>query len=202
MKRPALAAAVLVLAGGYVAWRGVPRSRTAAAPPSGAVRTIEPVSASVDSSCCSPGEATRDGAALREAPADLEFTTLEGRRLRLGDFRGRVVLLNVWASWCPPCRAEIPDLVRLHEAYRRRGFTVVGVSVDEGAGAERTVREFVRAYGIPYPTALAPTDLESRLGRIEGIPRSFLIDRSGRIVRDIAAARSYAEFERDLLPLL
>jgi thiol-disulfide isomerase/thioredoxin len=145
-------------------------------------------------------------------PIDLALTTLDGRPLRLADLRGHVVLLNIWATWCPPCRAEMPDLVRLHEAHGPRGLRVVGVSVDRpgdhgGRDPLPIVREFVRAYGIPFPIAHAPApddigEIEASLGRIDTIPMTFLIGRDGRVVRTYEGARSYRVFEKDLHAVL
>lgn len=161
-----------------------------------------------DPACCPPAEAGhRRGGGPPEGPVDLDLSTLDGRRLRVADLRGEVVLVNVWATWCGPCRAEMPDLVRLHEAYRGRGFRVVAISVDEprhhdGADPLPAVREFVRAYGLPFDVAMAPADLEARLGAIESIPMSYLVGRDGRIVRVYEGARSFRVFEKDLREIL
>lgn len=109
--------------------------------------------------------------------------TLAGDSVALRAFRGEVVLLNVWASWCPACEREMPSLQRLHEETGHRGLRVVGVSVDPPGSGER-VREFLERFGISYPILLDPQDRISGLFGIIGIPTSYLVDRRG-MVRDV-----------------
>ena len=107
------------------------------------------------------------------------FTTLDGTRLTEGDLRGKVVLVNVWATWCPPCVIEMPGFQRVYEDYRDQGFMVLGVSRDQG-GRER-VRAFLREKGITYPVAMAAdTDLGG-IADVQTLPTSFLIGRDGTI---------------------
>ena len=101
--------------------------------------------------------------------------------VRLADLKGSVVLLNVWATWCIPCRKEIPELQALHQQYSARGLKVIGVSVDE-AGADADVAEFAKNFGMTYPIWRDAEDRVSELFRTPGVPSSFLIDRKG-IVR-------------------
>lgn len=106
--------------------------------------------------------------------------TLGGEKWSLAEHRGKVVLVNFWATWCPPCRIETPALVDLHRKYADRGFTVAGVTMDEEPA--EAVPAFVKKYGIPYPI-LTPTAELSLLNRVEAIPASVLIDKSGRVAR-------------------
>lgn len=105
---------------------------------------------------------------------------LFGQPVSLASFRGRVVLLNFWATWCPPCREEIPDLVRLDAAYRARDVVIIGVAVD--AGSSRAVQSFADGYGMTYPIVLGSIPVAQRY-RVAGIPASFLLDRQGRVVK-------------------
>jgi cytochrome c-type biogenesis protein len=89
-----------------------------------------------------------------------------------------VVLLNVWATWCIPCRKEIPELQALHEQYSGRGLRVLGVSVDQ-VGADADVADFARAFGMTYPILRDPDETVSMLFAIPGVPASFLVDRAG-----------------------
>ena len=114
-----------------------------------------------------------------EAPA-WTLRDLEGHTRTLQEFRGQVVLLNFWATWCPPCREEIPDLVRVQDKFHARGFTIVGISLDE-SGVE-AVRSFADGYHMTYPIVLG-TIATARQYRVSGVPASFLIDREGRIVK-------------------
>lgn len=113
------------------------------------------------------------------AAPDFELTTLEGDRFRLSEHRGEVVVLNVWATWCPPCRVEIPGFVELQEEYRDEGVTFVGLSVDEeGFDA---VGPFAERKGMNYPQ-LASQRVAYRLyGDADSVPRTYLIDKQGRI---------------------
>lgn len=99
----------------------------------------------------------------------------------LRDLRGKVVLLNVWATWCHPCREEIPALQRLHERFGARGLEVVGVSVD-AAGEEEAIRAFAQDFGMTYPVWLDPGDRVSSTFRLIGVPSTFLIDRDGTLL--------------------
>ncbi len=106
---------------------------------------------------------------------------LNGDSVSLAGLRGNVVLLNVWATWCIPCRKELPELQKLHEQYAARGLRVVGVSVDDG-GADRAVDQFVREFGLTYTILRDPAENVSHAFAIPGVPASFLIDRNGKIV--------------------
>jgi thiol-disulfide isomerase/thioredoxin len=113
------------------------------------------------------------------APA-FEARDLDGREISTGSLRGKVVLLNFWATWCPPCRAEIPDLIALQERYRDQ-LQIIGVSEDEG-GPE-VVKRFVAAHHMNYPVVMASPDLEKKFPGIGALPTSFVIDRQSRLVQ-------------------
>jgi cytochrome c biogenesis protein CcmG/thiol:disulfide interchange protein DsbE len=108
-------------------------------------------------------------------------STLAGDTASLEQLRGQVVLLNVWATWCPPCRREIPVLQALHEAHADDGLRVVGVSVD-AAGEAQAVRQFVDGYGVTFDIWLDPGERVSSTFRTSGVPTTLLIDRDGRLV--------------------
>lgn len=110
---------------------------------------------------------------------DVTLPTLEGRPLALKELRGKVLLVNFWATWCLPCQWEMPLMEKLYQAYRDRGFVVVAISVDQqGAGA---VRPFVESRKLTYPVLL-DTQLEgARSFGLRGIPATFLIDRDGLV---------------------
>lgn len=116
----------------------------------------------------------------RVGSVDFTLQTLKGEEWSLGEHSGKVVLVNFWATWCPPCRIETPALVRLHTKYAGRGFTVAGITMDEDP--ESTVPDFVLKYGIVYPI-LRPAAQLSLIDQVEVLPTSILIDRSGRIAR-------------------
>lgn len=105
--------------------------------------------------------------------------TLDGTVLSSDELRGRVVLVNFWATWCPPCRWEMPAFERVYRDKREHGFVLLGLSRDRGGEAE--VREFLAERGITYPVAFAPDDLVRAFGGVQALPTSILIDREGRI---------------------
>jgi peroxiredoxin len=133
------------------------------------------------------------------APA-WELKDLDGKPVKLADFKGRVVLLNFWATWCPPCRAEIPDLVSLQQQYSPRGLVVIGVALDEGGAAR--VRPFVKKFGIEYPVVIGNQKIAEAYGGIDAVPTTFVIDRKGNVVAEQKGAAGRAEFESEIKPLL
>jgi cytochrome c biogenesis protein CcmG, thiol:disulfide interchange protein DsbE len=128
----------------------------------------------------------------------IEMPDLAGRPWRLSDQRGKVVLVNFWASWCGPCRAETPGLVRLAGAYRDRGFEIAGVAMDDGPAP---VRKFAASYRITYPVLLPQAD-SPFFSAIQALPTSFLIDRSGRVAATYAGAVREVELRADVDRLL
>lgn len=105
---------------------------------------------------------------------------LGGKTFDLASEKGQVVLLNVWATWCGPCRVEIPELQTLHDKYQKRGFKVIGVSVDETA--EDAVKQFVDEEKVRYPVAFDPDGKVATILQTTVLPTSVIIDRSGKIV--------------------
>jgi thiol-disulfide isomerase/thioredoxin len=130
--------------------------------------------------------------------ADLAWADLNGRPWKLADRKGKVVLVNVWASWCPPCRQETPGLVALANAYRDKAFEIVGVSMDDSPDP---VRRFVREYQVPYPIVMPSQD--SILNRaVEALPTSFLVDGQGRVAKVYTGAVSESQLRADVDRLL
>ncbi len=105
-------------------------------------------------------------------------TTLEGKAASIADQKGKVVLLNVWATWCAPCREEIPYLQSLYDQHAANGLEVIGVSVD-ASGSEATIRDFRTDFGMRYPIWLDPDERVQTLYMALGVPASYLIDREG-----------------------
>lgn len=103
---------------------------------------------------------------------------LSGDSVSLADQKGKVVLLNIWATWCHPCRDEIPELREIHAKYRDRGLELVGVSVDAD-GAEEHIKEFMKEFEMTYPVWLDPGERISTQFLTIGVPTTFLIDKQG-----------------------
>jgi len=137
-------------------------------------------------------------AAQRKKMPDIAMHDLNGGEWRLSEHRGRVALVNFWASWCPPCRQETPGFVRLSNDYRNRGLDLAGVSMDN---SDAPVRRFVKSYGVPYPILLPPPDLPL-LSAIDALPTTFLIDKQGRIAKTYIGAAREAEVRADVDRLL
>jgi cytochrome c-type biogenesis protein len=126
--------------------------------------------------CSQPASFGRVG----DPAPDYRAVNLAGDSVSLAGLRGQVVLLNVWATWCIPCRKEIPELQALHQEYEARGLRVVGVSVDDG-NADADVRDFIQRYGVTYAVLRDPAEQVSTAFFVPGVPATFLIDRRGTI---------------------
>ncbi|HBE82937.1 MAG TPA: TlpA disulfide reductase family protein [Pyrinomonadaceae bacterium] len=134
---------------------------------------------------------------LAEKAAQAEMRHLDGSTSRVADRKGRVVLLNLWATWCKPCLAEVPALVKLQEKYRDRGFEIIGLNTDDGDTKEM-IDDFAARLNVNYPLVWASTEMQStliRVSKFEGIPQSFLVDRDGRL-RGVFRGANPAEIKK------
>ncbi|GBD16045.1 Thiol-disulfide oxidoreductase ResA [bacterium HR26] len=130
------------------------------------------------------------------APApDFTLPGLGGRDVRLSDYRGQVVLVNFWATWCGPCRAEMPEIKHVYRAYQDAGFVAIGVNQLE---PEPEVRAFVDEYQLTWIFALDQDGAVSQRWGVLGIPQSYLIDREGKIVKSWLGPLSRQELEQEL----
>lgn len=134
----------------------------------------------------------------RKASESFALPALDGKVWKLDEHRGQVVLVNFWATWCPPCRAETPGLVRLANDYRSQGLEVVGISLDEDTGA---IRPFIDEYQIPYPILL-PSDQANLPLLVEALPTTLLYDRQGRIAKRYVGGVAESIFKADVERLL
>lgn len=120
----------------------------------------------------------------QKAP-DFSLKDLTGRTVKLSDYKGKVVLINFWATWCPPCKVEIPDLVKVYDTYKKKGFVILAISLDDDPG--KVVPPFVvdfkkdKKVSINYPMLVGDEAVNDAFGGIRGIPTTFLIDRKGVI---------------------
>jgi thiol-disulfide isomerase/thioredoxin len=132
------------------------------------------------------------------APA-FKVSTLGGKPLSLADYRSKVILLNFWATWCGPCRSEIPDLVELQNKYKDQ-LQIIGLVVDDDD--EDAVKKFAEKFGINYPIAMATDDVRSEYGGIPALPTSFVLDGEGRVVQKHEGLRDPVLYEVEIRSLL
>ncbi len=132
--------------------------------------------------------------------SDFDLKTSDGTPVQLSKLKGKVVLLNFWATWCGPCRREIPDFLEVYNEYREKGFEIVGVSLDEEGWS--VINPFVKQYKITYPIVVGDGKLVRAYGGFEFIPTTFLIDKKGTIVHTFTGAVKKAELERRLKDIL
>jgi thiol-disulfide isomerase/thioredoxin len=133
-------------------------------------------------------------------PPQLTLKDIQGRYIRLSDYRGKVVMINFWATWCPPCRAEIPDLIRLQREYRSRGLQIIGVTYPPQQLAE--VRRFARKAKMNYPVGLGTKEMKLLFSPSETLPITIVIGTDGTIRDIIEGILLPEEFEQKIKPLL
>lgn len=125
----------------------------------------------------------------RVAAPEFTLQNLAAEDVSLSDYRGKVVLLNFWATWCMPCRDEMPSMERLWQQYRDKGFVILAVSTDEG-GPSR-VKSFVKRLKINFPVVLDPDATVSDLYQVSGLPVSYLVDREGHVVNKVTGSEDW-----------
>ena len=138
---------------------------------------------------------------LGQKRIDFTMADIDGRPRHLSEWDGKIILVNFWATWCPPCQEEIPGFVQLQSEYGKQGLQIVGVAVDE----VDAVRKFVRDHGMNYPVLVGDEDgnLSREYGNdMDALPYSILIDRQGKIVETRRGIFSSAEVETAIKPLL
>ncbi len=152
--------------------------------------------------------APKSAAAATPAP-DVSIKDLDGRDVRLADYRGKVVLVNFWATWCEPCRIEIPWMIEFQQKYGARGFTVLGVAMDEEG--KTAVRPFVekqkfdvdgQQLAMNYPILLGNDDIADKFGGLIGLPTSILITRDGKKVKTIIGLVNHDDIAKAIEGLL
>lgn len=140
------------------------------------------------------------GFQVGERAPDFELRPLNGVDLRLANLRGRPVLLNFWATWCAPCRVEMPWLVELDAAYRSQGVQIIGVAMESGSPDE--VAAFAREYGVQYQVVLGNSATADEYGGVRFMPQSFFIDPEGKITKTTTGLTDRRDIEDGIKALL
>lgn len=125
---------------------------------------------------------------------------LDGSPLRLFDFKGKVVIINLWDTWCPPCRMEIPDFIDLYAQYQDKGFVMLGLAF--GQNGRQAVEEFVQNNGVNYINGYVNQDVIARFGQPRGIPTTFVMDQNGNIYKKYVGYTEKSVFAADIRALL
>ena len=124
---------------------------------------------------------------------DFGLSNLAGDYVKLSDYRGKVVFLNIWATWCPPCREEMPSMESLYLKLKGRKFEMIAVSIDRDG--EKVVRPFAKKYGLTFPVLLDPDNKTYRLYGLTGVPETFILDQSGVVIHKIIGPQNWMNKE-------
>lgn len=126
---------------------------------------------------------------------DFSWYNDEGKEVSLSELKGKTVLINFWATWCPPCRAELPDIEAISKQYSSKGLVVVGVSEDAGKNLLHDVSDFVSQHGLTYQIVIDNNKIAEAYGNINAIPTSFIVNKGGKVVKTWVGLRDKAFFE-------
>jgi peroxiredoxin len=144
-------------------------------------------------------QATNRAAGEHVVAPDFALPDLAGKQVNLSSYRGQVVLLDFWATWCGPCREEIPQFVQLQNKYANQGLQIIGVSMDDGPDP---VRDFYRLFQMNYPVVMGNAKTGELYGGVLGLPIAFLIGRDGRITARHIGAMNFTAIEKEIVDLL
>ena len=136
----------------------------------------------------------------RNLAPDFTLKDATGKNVKLSDYRGKVVLLNFWATWCGPCKIEIPWFIDFQQSFKDRNFAVLGVSLDDDGW--KSVRPYVDEHKINYRVVVGTEELSQLYGGIDALPTTFIIDRNGRIATKHEGLVSKGEYQNEILDLL
>jgi thiol-disulfide isomerase/thioredoxin len=130
-------------------------------------------------------------------PFDFKLNTIEGKPVALTDYAGKILIVDIWGTWCPPCGIEIPHFIELHKKYRDQGFEIVGINYEDGSQDEMktTIKNFVTANGITYPCVIGDQTTQDQVPDFKAYPTTLFIDRSGKVRAKLVGLRTLAELE-------
>ena len=142
---------------------------------------------------CSKGDS---GQGLSGGAPDFTLPAVDGSMVSMSDYSGKVILVDFWATWCPPCQEMIPVLSKLHKKYSEKGLVILGVSLDkDGLGVLGT---FVHENMIPYKVVMGDNRISNAFGGVSSIPTLYMVDREGRLVRKLTGYHSYDQLEEQV----
>jgi peroxiredoxin len=131
---------------------------------------------------------------------DFALQSLEGKTVHLSDFRGKAVLLNFWATWCAPCKIEMPWFVELQKQYSPEGLQIVGVAMDDAS--PKDIADFAKNMGVNYPVLIGKEAVGDAYGGVQFLPESFYIDRSGKVLDKVFGLKGRGEIEDDVKKII
>ncbi|MGC1783074.1 MAG: TlpA disulfide reductase family protein [Acidobacteriaceae bacterium] len=197
MKRSSLVVLVLIAGITAMIWAGVMayriRKALHGAPPP--IIAVQPEPGGTAAEADSPAAQGLPDLRGKAAPA-FALKTIDGKTVSLEDYKGKAVLVNFWATWCGPCKVEMPWLIDLQKKYAGQGFTVLGISEDDGS--PKNVADFAAKMGIDYPILLANDKVSHDYGGIDYLPTSYYIGRDGKVVAEIGGLISKQEMESNI----
>lgn len=144
--------------------------------------------------------AAKENSTSTESEEGFSLTLLDGKKLTLNDLKGKAVIIDVWDTWCPPCKKEIPHFIELYDEYKDKGLEIVGVA--GGRYGKEAVEKFVVDHGVNYLNAMLDQQFMDSYGPIQGIPTTFVLDKEGNVKQKYVGYKEKAVFEADIKAIL
>ena len=157
---------------------------------------------------CQKAESPSSDPARQFSPFTFDFsvTDVTGKSISLSELQGKVVIVDIWGTWCPPCRMEIPSFVKLQQIYGSQGLQIIGLNYEEPSAPEevqrQTVVDLIEELGINYPCALGTESIQAQIPSFEGYPTTIFIDKTGKVRAKVVGMHSFSELESQVKELL